>query len=103
MHVAESVDADTELSSHIIPDDGTKVILKRFESNLPPLKDTNVCVIWDYGGSGETIIATQNILSGVVVGTGDGIKKLALLLSNNELGESVVIGADCLIEELTNV
>lgn len=99
---AELVAPDTESSSSITPDDGALVILKKFTSNLPPLKDANVCILWDFDGQDEEIVATQNINDGILIGTGDGSKELAIVLMNNETLESVVISGECLIEEITS-
>lgn len=96
--IAKTVAADTEEAVSITPANGKTVIVKTLMSSVSNGKDAVVCLMWDYGGAGETLIVSAKMDKAKVIGTGDGTKKVALVLSNRETTDSVVMSGESLIE-----
>ena len=91
----EAVDALGEVSDEWTVPNTEVWEIQHFAGNGAFLDDAHVCLIWDYEGAGETIIrathgdTSQGLAHQV---TGDGTKKLALVLLN-DTEASRVLGA----------
>jgi len=103
LHLAEIVPAASDSAISMIPDDQAEVYLEKLIGNITQNKTATVCIVWDYGSENEEIIQIQDAAFKQFVGTGDGVKKIALVLSNLETSEGVAIGGCAVITELVEV
>jgi len=94
--LAQEVAADTDVTVTYVPANGVEVILHKFSGNADHSPDTTVLVVWDYGGAGETVIWSTHgsivEVPHVVVGTGDGTKKVGLCLKNDDSVARILSG-----------
>ena len=87
--IAEEVAATAEVISDTVIPNGETWEITRFAGSAAYLDDTIVCLVWDRGGGGEEIITCthgdQNLefSEESIQRTGDGTKKLALVLTND--------------------
>ena len=95
--------ADTDQAYTMIPSDGAEVVIDKLMSSHTQSKDCAICAMWDYGEAGETLVEVANRGIKHLVGTGDGVKKLALLFSNNESVDSVPMDGIMIISEYEDV
>ena len=103
LHLAQEVSADTDAAVSMVPSDGAAVYLDKFVGSFTANKTATICVIWDYGGT-EVVIdlsAVNNMKQ--PVGTGDGVKKVALVLSNNEAVDTIAISGTAVVLEVADV
>ena len=88
-NIAQEVAASSEAISDTVIPDGETWEITRFAGSAAYIDDTIVCLVWDRGGGGEEIITCthgdQNLEYNeeAVQRTGDGIKKLAIVLTND--------------------
>ncbi len=88
-NLAQEVAATDEAISDTVIPDGETWEITRFAGSAAYLDDTIVCLVWDRGGGGEEIITCthgdQNLAYNEesVQRTGDGVKKLAIVLTND--------------------
>lgn len=88
----EDVDANTESRDEYVPASGD-FLLTEVGGNSAPSADTSVKIIWDYGGTEELLFSTHGDAHQQVdiTLTADGVKKLAIVLTNDQ-GVSDVLG-----------
>jgi hypothetical protein len=92
-----SVGAEMEEAFWEVIPDGDTWELDFFRGNAGYDANTSVAVVWDYEGGSPTIVVNthgelEQSLDGISF-TGDGVKKLGLVLINN-LPEAIVLGAE---------
>lgn len=78
----------TEDADVVVIPDGEQWRIQSWKGAANGWGDTHVCVIWDYEGSTEEILALtylteHSVIERVLVG--DGVKKLAIVLRNDSL------------------
>jgi len=97
-----SVDAlSEERSEGILPSVGEKIAVYRFRANGAD-PSAYVALIWDRGGSNETILASTKGDIDIVLDpenshyqfTGDGVAMLQICIINNNLSASPIIGGN---------
>lgn len=90
------VAALTEVSSDTVVPNGETWEVMLFDGSAAYLDDTTVSIVWDYGGAGETILAATHgdVQDRTIVEqvTGDGVKKLSIVLTN-DTSAARVLGA----------
>ncbi len=102
LHLAQEVTADTDEAVSMIPDDEADVIMESFTGNFTATKAATICCIWDYGGT-EVVIDLSNAGPKQVIGTGDGVKKVALVLTNAESVDTIAMSGTIVVGELVDV
>ncbi len=89
-HYAAVAALGEESVNDVIPNGDTWVV-RRFIGAGAFIDDAHVCLVWDQGGAGETILrATHGDMDLREIEhrlTGDGTKKLALVLTNDTNSE----------------
>lgn len=100
MELAALVPPGVDIPVTIVPDDGAQVFLDSFAGAATRHEKATSYISWDYGTPQETIVAVANIKNKRFIGTGDGVKKVALILSNLEAVDSVAISAEAVILEV---
>ena len=103
LHLAQSVDAETDQAITMVPEDGADVILDKFVGAFAANKAATICVIWDYGGTEVVIDLVANPSVKQLIGTGDGSMKVALVLSNLEPVDTIAMSGTAVILEVTDV
>jgi hypothetical protein len=96
------VSAGQEVYSYLTPGNGKEWEIKTFHADAPSSSDGWVALIWDYDGAGEEIItltytSTDRVLNRSI--TGDGTKKLAIVLHNGG-SDNLVMGGEYDAKEL---
>jgi hypothetical protein len=102
LHLAQTVDAETDDAVTMIPADGATVVLDKFVGSFTANKTATICVIWDYGGTEIVIDLVANMNIKQLIGTGDGIKKVGLVLSNFETVDTISMSGTAVILEVTD-
>lgn len=100
---AEVVTFGQEQAYTMIPDDGAEVVIEMFRGSFSGGEKAAICCVWDYGEAGETIVDVVNSGIKKLVATGDGVKKLGLLFTNNEAVNSVAFAATVVVAEIVDV
>lgn len=84
--IYQEVAALTEVTSEMIPANGVSWEIQSFTGNGAYDASVTVKLVWDFGGGGETVLVSTH---GDLVDrlrndqvTGDGVKKLAIVLDN---------------------
>lgn len=75
-------------TSHVVPGNGEVWSISRFIAGAAYTPDARVCLIWDYQGQNQSVIRSSHgdvDLSVQHVITGDGSKKLSIILTNDTL------------------
>ena len=75
----------TETEEYVVPNN-TRLEIGRFVASASYLADTCICLVWDYGGTGEEILRSCNGVIDLEVDhvlIGDNSKILAIVLENN--------------------
>lgn len=88
-----SVDSLTQEVDYDIPASGKVWKIHNVFGAANPNQDTVVCLVWDYQGAGEEILYTGYGSHDKKVNidlTGDGTKKLAIVLGNNSLSSETL-------------
>lgn len=82
---AKTVEALTEDAKTTIPGDGKLWDISSFTGNAGFSADTTVKLVWDYDGTPQILCITHGSIIQKSVGeiTGDGVKKLAIVLVND--------------------
>ena len=100
LQLAKLVAPSTDVAVTIVPDDGAEVYLDSFDGAATGNERATSYIAWDYGTPSEEIVAVATIKNKKLIGTGDGVKKVALILSNLEPVDSVAISAEAIILEI---
>ena len=95
LKVSEEISASTDVCDTYTPASGKNVYLLEFFGDAAFSENSVVMITWDYGGGSEEIVwstkgsARDNGLK-ELIGTGDGVKKVAVCCSNGETGALVM-------------
>lgn len=90
---------DTDFSTGIIPANGEKIAIYNFRANGSE-PTCYVALVWDYNGDEETFIASTkgdidisfDCCESINQFTGDGSKKMQIMISNENITASPIIG-----------
>ena len=100
LHLAQSVDAASDEATSFVPRDGAIVTMENFKGSFTSNKIGTVCLIWDYDSASEVVIDLSNSAAKLLIGTGDGVKKIAVVLSNGEPVDAIAMSGTAVIGEL---
>jgi hypothetical protein len=84
----KTVNSSSEDALELVIPNGEVWEIDSWSGSANPFRDTHSCLIWDFGGAGERILAlTYTSLKTTIQEQfiGDGVKKLALVLRNDSL------------------
>lgn len=100
LYISKDVASSTEDSdTYVVPNGKTLEIVHMMgEAAFSP--NSAVKLVWDWGGAGETILWTikgsseigPDVAEDFPTMTGDGVKKIAVSLDNNEAGSVFMSG-----------
>ena len=84
----------TDANEWVVPS-GEVWFVEHFEGNAAFVEDTEVCLVWDYGGTEEIIRATHGdaVWTPGYAFTGNGTKKLAIVLDNQSANSQSMGGS----------
>lgn len=86
----------TQEVQYQVPASGVTWRVDQFHAVANPHQDTSAALIWDHGSENEEILALYYGTGDRHIGTtitGDGVKKLAIVL-NNDSGSTELLGAE---------
>lgn len=97
LSLAESVASTDEVcDDSLTPVTGKEVRLQWFEGNASQDPDTTIVVYWDFNQAGEVVVWSTHgsVMAEVdlLIGTGDGTKKVALCLINDDSVSRILSG-----------
>ena len=95
--ISKEVSAATEDAQTVVPANGEKITVYNFRTSGPSMPNAYCKLIWDWGGAGEELLWSSTGIETcpqTFQKTGDGVKKLAIALDNNEDG-ALVMSAYC--------
>lgn len=95
----KSVAKFTEDSHDVVIPDGETWTLQEWTASISDNRKTFATVVWDYqGGSEEIITVAYSSTSSEQIGmdiTGDGIKKLSIVLVNDSSNDEIIGASFC--------
>jgi hypothetical protein len=96
-----SVSAGQEVISYQVPADGKEWLIEEFIADAPSSSDGYVALVWDYDGTPEYIMVSYTSVQRPLIKsiTGDGTKKLAIVLHNGG-SDTLVMGGSYKVREL---
>ena len=98
LYKSKDVTNGTESSDDYVPPDGKKFYILEMHGSAAFSKNSVVKLIWDYGGADNVIWSlkgdghTPDSFRGELIATGNGVKKLSLVLDNGETTNVVMSG-----------
>ena len=100
LELAEELAPSTDVAITVIPVDGAEVRLVEFEGNAAFSKDSLVSLVWDYGPSEVIMKSTKGSIDSKlykILGTGDGIKKVGLILQNADPVNTLILSGSAML------
>jgi len=98
LYISKDVTAGTEETDTFIPANNKKVYIHEMHGSAAFSKNSAVKLVWDYGGANKVIWSikgdggTPQAFRGEKIGTGNGVKVVALVLDNGETSNVLMTG-----------
>lgn len=102
MQKAAEVLSGTEQAKEVVIANNQKILIDKFIGVASESANARIKLVWDYGGTDELLWVISNELPMpdeiYFEKTGDGVKKLAIVLSN-DCNDAYPMSAECEYEE----
>lgn len=103
IEAAEIVPPISDQAFSFVPSDGAEVFIDRFEGAFSGGYRGAITCVWDFGGVDEKIVDVSNSNIKKLIGVGDGVKKVALMFTNNDDVDDLYFSGSLIITEQTAV